>query len=239
MGGYSDFYQKKKMPKVLTNKGFKQYKGLNVNYNTDEKVLLHFDNFQTLKCTSDHLLMMYDNSFKKVEDIEIDDLLFNKIKIVDKIKYESTEFVYDLIDVEDTNSYITNSVESHNCVLLDEFAFLQQGLAADFFQSTYPVISSGKTTKVIIVSTPNGLNLFYKMWVDAIEKRSLYIPSEIHWSQVPGRDAKWKEETIRNTSEHNFAVEFESVSFDTLINIDGEQVKIGDLYNELKQKNIN
>jgi hypothetical protein len=98
---------------------------------------------------------------------------------------------------------------SFNCVLLDEFAFLQQGLAADFFQSTYPVISSGKTTKVIIVSTPNGLNLFYKMWVDAMEKRSLYIPSEIHWSQVPGRDAKWKEETIRNTSEHNFAVEFE------------------------------
>lgn len=99
---------------------------------------------------------------------------------------------------------------SFNCILLDEFAFVQHNMAEDFFQSTYPVISSGKTTKVIIVSTPNGLNLFYKMWVDAIEKRSLYIPHDIHWSQVPGRDQKWKEETIRNTSDEQFRVEFET-----------------------------
>jgi hypothetical protein len=75
--------------------------------------------------------------------------------------------------------------------------------------STYPTISSGNTTKVIIVSTPNGLNLFYKMWQDATEKRSLYMPIEIHWSMVPGRDDKWKEETIRNTSADQFRQEFE------------------------------
>jgi hypothetical protein len=56
--------------------------------------------------------------------------------------------------------------------------------------------------------TPNGLNLFYKMWVDAVEKRSTYIPYEIHWSQVPGRDQKWMEETIKNTSPEAFEVEF-------------------------------
>lgn len=99
---------------------------------------------------------------------------------------------------------------SFNLIMLDEFAFVQHNMALDFFQSTYPVISSGKTTKVVIVSTPNGLNMYYKMWVDAVEKRSLYIPHDVHWSQVPGRDEVWKDETIRNTSEEQFRVEFET-----------------------------
>ena len=99
---------------------------------------------------------------------------------------------------------------SYNLIFLDEFAFVPHNMAQDFFQSTYPVISSGQTTKVIIVSTPNGLNQFYKMWTDAIEGRSTYKPLEVHWSMVPGRDEKWKEETIRNTSEEQFRVEFET-----------------------------
>ena len=98
---------------------------------------------------------------------------------------------------------------TYNLIFLDEFAFVPKNMADEFFTSTYPVVSSGKTSKVIIVSTPCGLNHFYKMWVDATEKRSLYKPIEIHWSQVPGRDAKWKEETIRNTSEEQFRQEFE------------------------------
>ena len=99
---------------------------------------------------------------------------------------------------------------SYNLVFLDEFAFVPHNMATEFFTSTYPVISSGKTTKVIIVSTPNGLNQFYKMWVDATEGRSTYKPVEVHWSMVPGRDEKWKEETIRNTSEEQFRQEFET-----------------------------
>lgn len=99
---------------------------------------------------------------------------------------------------------------SYNLIFLDEFAFVPHNMAQDFFQSTYPVISSGQTTKVIIVSTPNGLNQFYKMWTDSIEGRSTYKPLEVHWSQVPGRDEAWKNETIRNTSEEQFRVEFET-----------------------------
>ena len=99
---------------------------------------------------------------------------------------------------------------TYNLIFLDEFAFVPKNMADEFFTSTYPVISSGQTSKVIIVSTPCGLNHFYKMWIDATEKRSLYKPIEIHWSQVPGRDAKWKEETIRNTSEEQFRQEFET-----------------------------
>jgi hypothetical protein len=99
---------------------------------------------------------------------------------------------------------------TYNLIFLDEFAFVPHNMAVEFFTSTYPVISSGQTSKVIIVSTPNGLNLFYKMWTDAIEKRSTYKTVEVHWSQVPGRDALWKEETIRNTSEEQFRQEFET-----------------------------
>ena len=99
---------------------------------------------------------------------------------------------------------------SFNCVFLDEFAFVPNNIAEEFFNSVYPVISSGKTSKIIIVSTPNGMNLFYKLWMDAIGKKNGYKPFEIHWSMVPGRTEAWKEETIRNTSLRQFQQEFET-----------------------------
>jgi len=98
---------------------------------------------------------------------------------------------------------------SFNCVFLDEFAFVPANIAEEFFNSVYPVISSGKSTKIIIVSTPNGMNMFYKLWMDAIGNKNGYKPFEIHWSMVPGRDEAWKYETIRNTSEEQFRQEFE------------------------------
>jgi hypothetical protein len=99
---------------------------------------------------------------------------------------------------------------SFNIVFLDEFAFVPSNIATDFFTSVYPVITAGTKTKIIIVSTPNGMNLFYKIWTDAINKKNNYTPFEVHWSMVPGRDEAWKEETIRNTSEHQFRQEFET-----------------------------
>jgi hypothetical protein len=97
---------------------------------------------------------------------------------------------------------------SFNILLLDEFAFIPRNIAEAFFTSVYPTISSGKSTKIIIVSTPYGMNHYYKMWMDAVEGKSDYVPLEIHWSETPGRDEKWKEETIRNTSEEQFRQEF-------------------------------
>lgn len=98
---------------------------------------------------------------------------------------------------------------SYNLIFLDEFAFVGNNLAEEFFSSVYPTISSGQTSKVIIVSTPNGMNHFYKMWTDAEEKNSKYVPIEVHWDQIPGRNQKWREETIANTSEEQFRQEFE------------------------------
>lgn len=109
---------------------------------------------------------------------------------------------------------------SFNVIFLDEFAFVPNNIADQFFSSVYPTISSGKSTKVIIISTPHGMNMYYKLWHDAERGTNEYIPTEVHWSEVPGRDDKWKEQTIRNTSEQQFRVEFECEflgSVDTLI----------------------
>ena len=109
---------------------------------------------------------------------------------------------------------------SYNIIFLDEFAYVPSNVAEQFFSSVYPTISSGKSTKVMIVSTPHGMNMFYKIWTEAEEKRNSYIPIEVHWSEVPGRDEKWKKQTIANTSEAQFTTEFECEflgSIDTLI----------------------
>ena len=98
---------------------------------------------------------------------------------------------------------------SYNVIFLDEFAFIPNHIADDFFASVYPTISSGQSTKVIIVSTPRGMNHFYRMWHDAERSKNEYVPTEVHWSEVPGRDDAWKEQTIANTSEQQFRVEFE------------------------------
>ena len=109
---------------------------------------------------------------------------------------------------------------SFNILFLDEFAFVPNHIADAFFASVYPTITSGKSTKVIIVSTPHGMNHFYRMWTDAEKSRNEYVPTDVHWSEVPGRDAVWKEQTIANTSEQQFKIEFECEflgSVDTLI----------------------
>ena len=126
---------------------------------------------------------------------------------------------------------------SYNIIFLDEFAYVPANVAEQFFSSVYPTISSGKSTKVMIVSTPHGMNMFYKLWVDAEEGRNTYVPIEVHWSEVPGRDEAWKAETIKNTSEAQFNTEFECEflgSIDTLISPSKLRVMT---YREPKQSN--
>jgi len=96
---------------------------------------------------------------------------------------------------------------SFNIIFLDEFAFVPNHIADDFFASVYPTISAGKSTKVIVVSTPKGMNHFYRMWHDAERGKNSFVATEVHWSEVPGRDEEWKAQTIANTSEEQFRAE--------------------------------
>lgn len=96
---------------------------------------------------------------------------------------------------------------SVNLLFLDEFAFVEN--AAEFYTSTYPVVSAGKDTKVIITSTANGLgNIYHKLWEGAVQQTNEFKPFRIDWWDVPGRDDEWKRQTVSNTSELQFDQEF-------------------------------
>ena len=81
-----------------------------------------------------------------------------------------------------------------NLLFIDEAAFIDNW--EEFFTSVYPTISSGSDTKVVLVSTPNGLNHFYSIWINAKENRNNYFHMEVLWQNVPGRDEQWKNDTL-------------------------------------------
>ena len=163
--------------------------------------------------TPEHEIMLSSGVYKKLAQLDVGDEVITKTGTasVNYISESSDEcFVYDIVDVEDTHNYFANNSLVHQCLYLDEFAFVENQV--EFYTSTYPVISAGKTTQVIITSTPHGLDLFYKIWTDAEECRNKFKTIGYDWTVVPGRDEKWKEETLANTSPVQFAQEYE-VSF--------------------------
>lgn len=196
------------MIEVLTHKGFKQFDGILNKGTSDGLLCIVCTSDKSIKCTPDHELLMDDGeTYIPARFLQIGDILYTNIRI-ESIDEIDNEPVYDLLNVKDTHAYYTNGLISHNCIFLDEFAFVQN--ANEFYTSTYPVISSGKDTKVIITSTPNGVgNMFYRLWEGAVQKTSEFKPFTIKWSDVPGRDEAWKRQTIANSSELQFAQEFE------------------------------
>ena len=127
---------------------------------------------------------------------------------------------------------------SVNLLFLDEFAFVDD--AATFYTSTYPVISSGKTSRVIITSTANGIgNTYHKIYEGAVQGTNEFKPFRVDWWDVPGRDEEWKRQTISNTSELQFQQEFGNtffgtgntlISADALMNMKAEPpVSVGDV----------
>jgi predicted GIY-YIG superfamily endonuclease len=124
---------------------------------------------------------------------------------------------------------------TYNVIFLDEFAFVPKNIAEEFITSVYPTVSSGKTTKVIMVSTPNGMNLFYKYWTDAVNGRNLYKPIEAHWSVVPGRDDAWAADQVKQLGQEKFNQEFGCVSGETLIETENGIRRIEDEFNDSKR----
>ena len=157
------------------------------------------------------------------------------VKILNK---GSIEFANDSKVVAAATSSSSIRGMSINLLYLDEFAFVED--AATFYTATYPVVTSGKNSKVIITSTANGVgNMFHKIYESAVHQQSEYKDFLISWYDVPGRDEEWKKQTIANTSEAQFEQEYGN-SFlgtgNTLINsntllemkaVEGEWMKDG------------
>lgn len=126
------------------------------------------------------------------------------------IEWNKTSIKLENESIIDTNATASSGVrgDTYNIVYLDEFCHVENHVQEEFFASTYPVITSGTTTKIIITSTPKGMDLFYRLWTESEEERNSYKRVSVHWSQVPGRTQEWADETIRNTSQRQFDQEF-------------------------------
>ena len=194
--------------KVLTENGWSDFSGIKLSQ-SNKIINLTFSDNSTLSCTHEHLIKLNNGSFKTAIELDFNDITSTGVKLHHKEYNHVYENVYDLINVSNGNEYITNNVTSHNCVFIDECAFIPNNVWDEFYMSVYPVIESGKETKIMMVSTPKGLNHFYKLWKDAERGRNLYKPFKITWRDVPGRDEAWKERTIQNTGERQFMQEHE------------------------------
>lgn len=246
--------------KVFTQDGYKSFLGLLES--VPEKILsLYFADQTSLNCTLDHKILG-KGGFREAKDFVRGDRVktgkggYKKVIYREVNKNVKGISVFDLVEVEDTHSFIGNGTIVANCLILDEYAFVPTYIAEEFFRSVFPTISSGETTKIIITSTPNGMNQFYKMWIEANHPKnskdpnqiwSGYYPMSISWKDVPKpngkglRDEQWKKDTIAATSETAFRQEFESVSTDTIITLkdtltnDLIECPIGELYEQFEK----
>jgi len=108
--------------------------------------------------------------------------------------------------------------ETLNFLLCDEFAFVPSGQAESFWAANYPTISASMESKLIIISTPQGLfNLFHKIYSEAEAKINTFVSTKVTWEDVPGRDKKWAQEQLKNLGKRQFDQEFACVTGDTKI----------------------
>ncbi len=202
---------------VLSNEGWEEIDSLNVS-NPQQLIEVIDCNGQHLICTKDHILIDENGNecFAKDSYGKRIKTLHGACKIT-KVQKSTIMKTYDLsLANKSSHTFFANGFLSHNCVILDEFAFLQKNTADKLFTSMYPVISSSKNGKFIIVSTPNGTdNLYYDIWCQANSKevgKNLegWKPFEMYWYQVPGHNQAWKEKQIAAIGAQRFAQEFDN-----------------------------
>lgn len=110
-----------------------------------------------------------------------------------------------------TGSTTENSIRGFTIdrLILDEFAIVPQNVADGFIASVFPTVSSGKTSKIIMMSTPRGMNSFYTIWQKAVRGENDFLPIRINYWEVPGRDEEWKKKMIADIGPVRFRQEFE------------------------------
>lgn len=221
---------------VLTENGFKSFSGIKRSIK-DCYFLIHFNDGSILECSYEHRVKMKTENFSRAFELVVGDEMFGELQVTAIQLIEKEVEVYDLLNVEGTYAYITNNVVSHNCAFVENWT--------DFFTSTVPTITSGTTTKIILVSTPNGLNHFHKMWSFALQGKNEYNPIEVKWNRVPGRDEAWKKRTIEtdlNYDYEKFEQEHNCVGGNTTITVKNiqtgviQEIAIEDLYKELENE---
>lgn len=223
---------------VLTDNGFSDFVGVT-------KTESNFDCLEitvggtSITTTNDHGIFINDYESVKAEELKIGDDVYTNdgcLKITN-ITNKKLDSVYDLLEVEKNHRFFITNGETKslilikNCLYIDEIAFIPA--VEEFYESVFPTISSSNKTKVIITSTPLGLNFFYKMWVEAEEGRSPYVPYDVKWYEHPERDQKWYDTMCGSMSATAIEQEMNCVSGDTMITVDGMKYTMESLYNKL------
>lgn len=189
---------------VLTSSGFKDFSGMKKT-SPKETTMFIFDDGSTFICSVNHEIKI-DGRWVVASSLKSGDVVSGKT-ILNTTQVEKQE-LYDLLDVDGDNSYITSGIESHNCAFVPGFD--------DFWKATFPVISSGEESKVVLTSTPNGLNHYHDMWNASVSGVSTFEPFTTTWRAVQNRLYKdgefddgdaFKDETIGNTSREAFSQE--------------------------------
>jgi hypothetical protein len=176
---------------VLTGSGFKDFTGLLETKNS-KTLKLEFSDRSNLICTPDHKIFA-NGEFRPASELLTGDIIDRNLKVLSLLPHCESQTVYDLVQVEDVHSYITNSVISHNCLFIDEIAFLNRRIQEEMWASIAPSLSTGG--KFILTSTPNGdSDLFATIWRGANSGQNSFFPVKALWHEHPERDQKYYDE---------------------------------------------
>jgi hypothetical protein len=221
---------------ILTDDGFKKFK--NVISNGVRECVEVFTTKRSVSITKDHIFFTYNDVQIPVSGLQVGDQLKTESGYEEVVKIEDggmTE-VYDIVASENFK-YITNGFVSHQCLLLDEFSYLEpQSIVEDFVRSVIPTISRAKTSKILITSTPKGKNNIFHTFYSAALKEGTpewneFHPEEVQWTEIPGRDEEWKRKEIAKLGSYEaFAQEYECHFAD-----DGTSAIDVELFDELKK----
>lgn len=200
---------------VLSDKGWEEIDSLNIA--KDKSICkLILENNSELICTPDHILITSDDEEVFAKDCCNKQLncLNESIKVQKVEQLNTTSDVYDLSLKGTNHLFYANKILSHNCLMVDEMAFIPKNIIQDFWASVIPIVSSSKNSKIIIVSTPNGADgLYYQLWQQANSKGANpegWQPFRIHWWEAGEmRDEKWKQQQIASIGMERWKQEFE------------------------------
>lgn len=207
--------------KILSQGKFREFSHV-AEMGTKEICEVVFNDNSKVQCTPDHQFLTKDG-WKQAQEFSKDEDLFAK-SVKDVIYRGEKQPVYDVIDVKDTHSFTVNDIEAHNCLVIDEAAFVPGW--EEFWTSVFPTISSGTSTKVILTSTPNAMNDFYYLFSDAVAGDNGFAYTFFDWRAHPNRDEEWAKTMKSKLGERRFDQEFNCKFFgSTGTLIDGDSLE--------------
>ena len=227
--------------KILTDTGFSDFLGITKSVDDFTVRQIVLENGASISTTVDHEIFIDKNHTKSMGQIAIGEYVLYDGKQCQVIasKYKNTNAVYDVLEVQHNHRFFVKSYNHtfliKNCLYIDELGFVPA--AEEFYESVYPTISSSDTSKVIITSTPKGLNFFYKMWIEAETSRNEYVAYDVKWFEHPDRDQSWYDSQVANLNAKSVDQEINCVAGDTKLNLNGESVTIKAIYDKYKKLN--